>query len=289
MERFTFVSAYGRSIVIDYDGPNVLEGYEGIGRGEVIQRATSGYKRIGNTLQETKYGIRIMTITFSIEADTMTEAYMRRSEMGSVFNPLAGEGILTYENNAVRRSIKCEVTQQPDPTERSGLLQQYQVELTAQESLWFDPDETVRLVQDFVSGLRFPIRFNPTIRFSRRGDALNSVNTGDVPAPIRTEFRGGCTNPRIVLTNTGEFIKIGYSGHDITLLNTDKLIVDTAYGNKTANLIHEDGTIVPVDDYIDDSSNFFSLPIGPYKVTFMADAGSPQAYIAYRNWYISGA
>lgn len=291
MEQFTYVSAHGKSIVINYDGPYILEypGYEGIGRGEVIQRVTSGYKQLGNTLEDTKFGVRVMTITFNVEADSMTEAYTRRAEIGAVFNPLAGEGELTYENNAVKRSIKCAVTQQPEPTERLGLLQQYQIELTAQQSLWYDPVETVRLVQDFVGGLRFPVRFNPTIRFARRGDALSPEIIGDVPSPIRVEFRGGCTNPRITLTKTGAFIKIGYSGHDVTLNDTDKLIVDTAYGNKTATLIHADGSEVPVDDYIDDASTFFALPLGKSKVTFLADAGTPQAYIKYRNWYVSGA
>lgn len=289
MERFTFVSGHGKSIVIDYNGPYILyPNYEGLSSVEVIPRVTKGYKQIGNSLQDTSLGIRIITIPFAVAADSMFDTYSRSAYLGSVFNPLAGEGILNYENDAVSRSIRCSVTATPDKGERNGMLIEYTVELTAQQPLFFDPIETVRMVQDFVGGLRFPIRFNPAIRFARRGDALTTVITGDVPSPIRVEFRGGCTNPRITNVNTGEFIKIGFTGKDITLQEDEKLIVDTAYGNKTANLILADGSIVAVDDYIDDESTFFSLPVGSSKTIFIADAGSPAAYIAYRNWFTSG-
>lgn len=288
MERFTFVSGHGKSIIIDYNGPYLLLGYEGLGSVEVIPRVTKGYKEIGNSLQDTSLGVRIMAITYAVEAESLAEAYSRGISAGSVFNPLAGDGVLTYENDAVKRSIRCSVTATPEKGERNGTLIEYLVELTAQKPLFFDPIETVKMVQDFVGGLRFPIRFNPTIRFARRGDALTTTITGDVPSPIRVEFRGGCTNPRITNVKTGEFIKIGFEGKDITLQEDEKLIVDTAYGNKTANLIRADGSIIAVDDYVDDDSTFFSLPVGASKTTFIADAGTPAAYIAYRNWFTSG-
>ena len=289
MERFTFTSAHGKTIVIDYNGPYILSpNYTGLSSAEIIPRVTKGYKQIGNSLQDTSMGVRIMTIPFAVEASSLYEAYSRSAALGSVFNPLAGDGVLTYENDAVKRSIRCGVTATPDKGERNGTLIEYAVELTAQQPLFFDPIETVKMVQDFVGGLRFPIRFNPTIRFARRGDALTTTITGDVPSPIRVEFRGGCTNPRITNVKTGEFIKIGFEGKDITLQEDEKLIVDTAYGNKTANLIRADGSIIAVDDYVDDDSTFFSLPVGASKTTFIADAGTPAAYIAYRNWFTSG-
>lgn len=288
MERFTFQSAHGKSIVIDYDGPITLIKAEGLGRCETIPRVTTGQKQVGNTLQETKLGARIMNILFMIEADSLTEAYTLRAEVGSVFNTLVGEGILTYENNAVKRSIKCSVTASPDFEERNGTLNEYSVELTAQNPLFFDPIETVRMVQDFVGGLRFPIRFDPVIRFARRGDAISTVITGDAPSPIRVEFRGGCTNPRITCETTGEFIQIGDADRNVTLETGDKLIVSTEYGNKTADLIRADGSVIPVDDYVSDASTFFALPLGRSKITFKADAGTPTALIAHRNWFVTG-
>lgn len=288
MERFTFLSAHGKTIVIDYDGPVTLVNYEGLDRCETIPRITTGLKQIGNTLQETRLGTRIMTITFLIEANSLTEAYALRANAGSVFNPLAGEGVLTYENNAVKRSIRCSVTATPDFSERNGVLNEYTVELTAQNPLFFDPIETVRMVQDFVGGLRFPIRFNPVIRLARRGDALSTVITGDTPSPIRAEFRGCCTNPRITCVTTGAFIQIGDEERSVTLEEGDKLIVCTEYGNKTATLIRANGSVIPADDYVSDTSTFFSLPLGSSKITFKADAGTPAAFIAHRNWYTSG-
>ena len=289
MERFTFVNAYGASVVIDYDGSNVLTGYEGLGVVEVLPRAVAGTQQIGYTLESVTLGARIITITYLVEATSLADAYTKRAAISAAFNPLAGEGVLTYENDAVKRSITCSVTVPPDTVERNGILNEYSVELTAQNPLFYDPIETARLVQDFVGGLRFPIRFNPTIHFARRGDALSPVIIGDVPSPIRVEFRGGCTNPYITNVTTGEQLKIGSDDEVITLLEDEKLIVCTEYGNKTANLIRADGEVVAVDDYVDDASTFFALPIGSSKVTFAAAAGSPQAYIYYRNWYTSGA
>ena len=68
MERFTYVSGYGKSIVIDYNGPNILLGYEGLSSAEIIPRVTKGQKQIGNTLQDTSMGVRIITITYAVEA-----------------------------------------------------------------------------------------------------------------------------------------------------------------------------------------------------------------------------
>lgn len=289
MERFTFVSGHGKSIVIDYGGPYLLyPNYEGLSSAEIIPRVTKGYKQIGNSLQDTTMGIRIITIPFAVIASSLQDAYIKSAFLGSVFNPLAGDGILTYENDAVKRSIRCSVTATPDKGERNGMLIDYAVELTAQQPLFFDPIETVKMVQDFVGGLRFPMRFDPTIRFAQRGDELATSIIGDVPSPIKVEFRGPATNPRIINLTTGEFIGIGFEGQDISLLTGEKLIVDTAYGNKTGDLIRADGSILAVDDYIDDDSTFFSLPIGDGRIKFVADAGSPAVYIAYRNWYTSG-
>lgn len=289
MERFKFKNAYGASVVIDYDGPNVLTGYEGLGVVEVVPRTVAGTQQIGYTLESVALGARIITITYLVEASNLVSAYANRAAISAAFNPLAGEGVLTYENDAVKRSITCSVTAPPDPIERNGVLNEYSVQLTAQNPLFYDPIETARLVQDFVGGLRFPIRFNPTIHFARRGDALSPVIIGDVPSPIRVEFRGGCTNPHITNVTTGEQLKIGNADEIITLQDDERLVVCTEYGNKTASLIRADGEIVTVDDYVDDDSTFFSLPIGQSRITFAADAGSPQAYIYYRNWYTSGA
>lgn len=288
MERFTFVSGHGKTIVIDYDGPIILIAYEGLGSVEVIPRVTKGYKQIGNSQQDISLGIRVMSITYAVAETSMAGAYGVGVANSSVFNPLAGEGILTYENDVVKRSIRCSVTATPEKGERNGTLIEYIVELTAQNPLFFDPIETVKMVQDFVGGLRFPIRFNPTIRFAQRGDELATTIIGDVPSPIKVEFRGPATNPRIINLTTGEFIRIGFDGQDIELLAGEKLIVDTAYGNKTGDLIHADGSIIAVDDYIDDDSIFFSLPIGDGRIKFVADDGSPTVYITYRNWYTSG-
>jgi len=286
MERITFKNAYGASIVIDYDGPYILSALDGFDAVEINSKVTKGFGQIGYTLEGVDLGVRIMTINYMLACDSLQEAYSCRAAAVSVFNPLAGNGVLTYENDAVQRAITCAVTAIPKIVERNGILTEYSVVLTAQNPLFYDPIATTQLVQDFVSGLRFPIRFNPTIRFSRRGDALNPNIIGDVPSPIRIEFRGGCTNPQITNTTTGEIIRVGSDTEPVTLDAGDKLIVNTSYGQKTADLIRSDGSIERVDGYISDDSTFFSLPLGRSKITFLALSGQPQAYVSYRNWWL---
>ena len=113
---------------------------------------------------------------------------------------------------------------------------------------------------------------------------LNIANikiVGDVPSPIRAEFKNESVNPKLTLVNTGEFIKV-----QTTIADEEKLIINTAYGNKTVEHIAVDGTIENAYHLITLDSSFFSLPIGENQLSFIGESGTPEVYLYWRNYYV---
>ena len=277
MERFLYVNAAGKSITIDYDSNSyILQSHTGL-----IPYTVQGYRQDGASKNGLQMGTRIMTISFLLRADTMQQLYERRRYLGAVFNPILGDGVLTYTNDYLSASITAQVTVQPATTEQYGLLQLYTVELTAYDPYFYDPAERALKMEDFVGGLRFPIRFAPTISFATRGSEAAITIVGDVPSPVKVEFSGDSVKPKITNKTTGEHIEI-----NTTIATGDRLIVTTAYANKTATIYHADGSAAGATHLITPASTFFALKCGVNHLAFAAQSGSPEAYVRYRNRYV---
>lgn len=283
MEKFTYTNANNQSVVIGSHEDYQLIAATGLTAMEIVPYTIQGYRQNGYTLTNTQLGTRIISIEFAVFGKTDADFYNKRLELSKVFNPLLGEGVLVYDNGVIQRAIDVQVTQTIDVgTSHKNNLKTFTIELTAYNPLWRDVAENALLLGDFTGGLTFPFEFDDTVTFASRGAVSNIVISGDVPSPIRAEFKGGADTPILTLSQTGEFIKV-----NIELQEDEELIITTDYGNKIVNKREADGSLTSANHLISNDSTFFSLPIGENTLTFSATAGdNVEVYIYWYNWYM---
>lgn len=280
MERVIYRSSAG-SIEIGYDGAYLLEGYDGLTAADIEPIVSHGYGQNGYTLGGIFYGERHINLNILLTASNAGSLYNRRCELARVFNPLAGVGVLTYENDYLARSISCIPTVAPTPTDRIGLIMPINVELTAHNPFWYDAQERMVLLRGSMAGLRFPLKFMPKVKFGIVGNDSYVNNTGDVPAPIRAVYTSTINNPRLILDETGEYIQI-----NAQLSGSAALTVTTGYGQKNVVLTKADGTSESAFHMIDIGSTFFSLPQGQSHIKFESTGNIPVVKLYWRNYYV---
>lgn len=264
MEKLTYTNTRGESIA--FDGPPFhLISVEGLGDvGANVQRQKSpfqdGSTRIGSILEE-----RIIPIEFLIVGDNYSEVSEFRMELAKVLNPKLEEGTLRYENDQVVREIKVSAESVPFYPDGSGNritnMQKGIVTLVASNPYW----RSIAITEEpaFEPRFRFPIRGPFIMGIQRDQRVIN--NDGDAPTPIKVEFFGPATNPKIINNTTGEFIRIRQE-----LLEGERMMVDTL--DSTVYFIGVDGTERNVFPWIDLSSTFFELQIGENDIEYTADS-----------------
>lgn len=281
MEQFIYRNSLGNSIMLDYNSDYHIQDYDGLTASEILPITTTGYNQIGSTFVNNKLGVRLINISFYVHGATMADFYEKRRNLARVFNPTLGEGVLTYTNNYISKSISVSVSASPYPVEKYSSLQVFTVELIAHNPLWYDTNLTALKLGDFLGGLTFPLEFTGDgVTFAQKGIVATINITGDVPSPITVEFRDNSLNPQLTNQTTGEFIKV-----NTEIADGEKLVINTAFGNKT--VIHTDAGGIESSAYqlITNDSKFFSLQMGVNKLAFEADYGTPEVYIQYRNWF----
>lgn len=276
METIVYRNADGETVEIGYTGDYLLDGWLGMGPAEVLPITSKGYRQNGYTYQGMTLGCRIITLGIRYVGDY----YQKKRHLERVFNPMLGPGTLTYTNDYLGKSITALTTVPPTPADRDG-FHSTTVELTAYDPWFTDVADNVKVMSDYKGGLTFPFKFNPSIHFATKGDYATVDITGDADTPLRVEFHGPAVHPRLEMLNTGERIEV-----ETTLLEGEKLWIDTSYGNKT--VVHElaDGTKESAYHLITTDSSFFWLHRGSNRLAFGSDGGEPQVYLYWRNRYI---
>jgi phage-related protein len=107
---------------------------------------------------------------------------------------------------------------------------------------------------------------------------INIVNKGDVQTPVRIEFKGPATNPKISNRTTGEYIQVRRE-----LAYGDVLIITTDFGAKRVEINGQN-----VFNWIDLDSSFWQLQPGDNIIEYTSDVPVEPAavLISYRNRYV---
>ncbi|WP_324730275.1 phage tail family protein [Lysinibacillus fusiformis] len=284
IEKVTFTNSRGQSIELSNRRPFLLQSVEGkadVGADIQIQKAPyqDGSSYIDSLLQP-----RSITLNVSILAYSQDGLIQQRQLLASVFNPKLGPGKLVYSKGKVQREINAVVENVPVfaiGSENNGMrFQRTIINLLCPSPFWEDINSENYKLEDFVSNFRFSFHF--PVRFATRGDSKILINKGDVPTPIKVEFRGPVVNPKITNLSTGEFIKVNRE-----IPKGYKLILETSFGNKRVEIIGPDGIVQNAFHYIDLASTFFNLDVGENRFAFITDSGSPEVYVEYKHRYLS--
>jgi hypothetical protein len=180
----------------------------------------------------------------------------------SGLNPKAGPGSAIYTNNLKSYALRNVVPegplfpdkQLPDP------YQTFQVTFHCHDPYLYD----TFAIEDTISV----------------GGSNASVNSGDVMSDLLLAINGPCVNPKITNQFNGE--SIAYVG---TLLSTQSLVINTAFGSKSATL-YTGGVASNAMASISPSSIFFGLGIGSTGITFSVSSGTPTCTLTHTNRYI---
>jgi len=280
MEKIIFINSKGQSVELGNDGPFILTKIEGTGAVNVnIQSQKSpfqdGETYLGNTLEPRSIPIEIMVL-----GENETDIVSKRGKLLQIFNPKLGQGRLIYEFGNIKREIKAIPELAPvfphagdfSDTMQPGLIQFY-----CSNPFWIDEFETSEEIVTWIGGMKFPLRL-PT-RFAMKGSKkINVINNGDVETPVRIEFKGPATNPKIINHITEEYIKVNR-----TLLTEDILVITTEFGNKRVEINGQN-----VFNWIDLNSTFWQLEVGDNIIEYTSDdeVESSSVKIVYKNRFI---
>ena len=282
-EKVVFINGRGQSIELTNRRPFLLESVEGRGGVEANVQMQSAPFQDGATFIDTNLSARSLALNVTLLADSRDELNDLRNQISAFFNPKIGIGTLIYSNGDVQREIKVTVDGSPAFPVGDAKGKWYQrtaINLIAPDPYWQGTEIENYKLEDFVGNFRFPFRF--PVRFAARGDSRLLLNKGDVPTPIKVEFRGPVTNPKITNLTTGEFIRVNRAipvGY--------KLILDTSFGNKRVEIVAPDGIVQNAFHYIDLESSFFNLDVGENRFGFITEGGNPEVYVEYKHRYLS--
>jgi Phage tail protein len=286
MQRIIFTNARGQSVELKSSAPFLLQSIDGLGDVDADIQTQKAPFQDGSTYIDSVLQERVISLQVTILADDTPTLLRHRQFLSSVFNPKLGKGILRYENDYMVREIEAvpdKVPVFPSGRENRGpLFQKALVNLLCPEPFWLDKFSKSEKMSYILGGLSFPLRLGTS--FAQRGYKKVLYNKGDVPTPVTIEFYGPATNPIVWNRTTGEFIKVNR-----TLAETDKLVITTAFGNKSVMIENNDGTTTNVFNWIDLESTFWQLVPGKNIIEFGSDSDSAKSriVISYRNRYLS--
>ncbi|MGM0940367.1 MAG: phage tail family protein [Bacillota bacterium] len=264
--------------------PFSLIKFEGFGEVEAsIQMQNAPYQD-GSTHIDTRLEERHPYIEFIIRADDFMQLSYYRRYVSKVFNPKhQGKFELIYgDKTFVIDAIPEQVPSFPDEgTDANGRTQTVSVNLTSPDPYWRENFIKSQQMSFVMGGFSFPLRLGT--QFSQRSFRRIFLNDGDVETPVHIEFRGPAINPVIKNNTTGEFIQVNR-----TLSETDKLIIDTTFGQKSVEIEDAEGNRTDAFNWINPQSWFFQLQIGENQLEYNSnnDSTKTRVVISYRNMYV---
>ena len=290
-EKLVFTNKEGRSIELGNKEPYILMTVEGLGSTTVDNQTQKAPYQDGKTLIDSLLEPRELFITLLIKTEDQETLYEKRQEINEVINPKKGPFSIKHVFAGNEKEVQAVVEDGPNymtgEDNRGPTFQVTEISLLAPDPFFYDILKTGETMGILEGGLTFPLLLNKDNEehtlFARRGYEVLMENKGDVPTPVYIEFYGAAENPIVMNNTTGEFIKVNK-----ILESDEKLIINTAFGNKKVELIDGDGNRENAFNYIDLDSTFWQLQTGANMVDFDSDIDKEFArvYVSYKNRYL---
>lgn len=287
MQELIYRNNNGDEINLYQDSHYLFDNIDGIEKLIAEDQSAKSPRQDGETLYYSTLEKRQMTLSFAIRGTGPSRNYpdylKARDQVLRCFHPKVN-GVLTYRNGEVYRTIACKAEETPTMV-IDGVHDWTKAEviLLAYDPFLYDKLESSTVIETWING--WPWKFSLPFKLRERGpQKATIVNTGHVPTPIQVEFPGPAYHPQVINKTTGEFIKVNQS-----LGPYDVLYLDTTFGNKKVEISREGGARENAFNYIDLDSVFFDLQIGANEIEFKcddADLVPQEVRIRYRNRYL---
>lgn len=274
MAKLIYTNQRGGSIELGQSAPFFVTKIEGFSDVENNISTHQSFNQDGESVTNERLESRHLTIQGEYFFYDRQEG---RDKLIKTFNPKLN-GVLKYINGSTIKEIKCKPEQSPTVISTNKSTVPYVINLMAPVPFWLDEYDQSQEIVTWIGGFSFPLRL-PT-RFSMAGPKIiNIVNDGDVETPITIEIFGPATKPKILLRETGEYLRIKE-----VLASDDVVTITTEFGNKRVELNGENAfNILDLP-----ASKFFSLQVGDnvLELTTEDESDSVKVKVSYRNRYI---
>lgn len=281
MRRLTYENSRGESIEF-YQSPFLIESLTGIGEVDANLQSQKSPYQDGDTYIDSTLEPRYPTLEGVITETNLKIIKEYRHQILRVCNPKLGLGKLTLEIDGDIKEIYGVLDGVPSFPERgNNPHQRFMIVWKCPDPYWKDIEETNEPLASWIGSFEFPFEF--PVEFGEKANRVTIENDGDAPAPVLIEFHGPASNPIISNETTGEFLKVNRS-----LSTGEVLQVNTAFGEKTVEIVAVNGTRTNVFNYIDPDSSFFHLLSGENDISFNSDDADISATVSikYKKRYI---
>lgn len=208
MQRLSFTNGKNISVNLTEDpfGITEWEGFSGVDM--EVQSQTVPFVD-GSVFIDAYLENRELAVTLAMQDNgSMRTRYELRRKLISALNPKLGEGMLVYENDFIKKQIKCipNVPVFENHNSNDSGTPKASLSFIACDPYWEDISPTI---------VNFSLTEQPTI-----------VNGGDIPVQVKLNISGQCTNVRV--SNVSNESQIGLTG-----LITEPVEISTRFGSKT--------------------------------------------------------
>lgn len=274
MQRLKVVNlGLNEEITFDMSGEILLSHIEGLGIPEVSEQKTQAPLQDGSDVYGLLLEDRVIRLQATVCAKTREELYKIRRKILRIINPRTyntrtqnkGELLLFYKNDYKTYRIYAHIEDAVDFKTRVKNHMTVDIVFTANNPYLLDEKNTKLAIKSLYGGLKFPLKL-PT-KFSNVGFRRNIVNDGDTEIPLEIQYHGPVTNPIVYNDTTGESLKVNR-----TLEKGETLLINTAYGNETVDILKENGLKENVFNWIDlEHRDFFKLTWGENIIRYSGD------------------
>lgn len=208
MQKLSFTNSKNVSLVLTEEPFGITE-WEGFSGVEMEVQSQTVPFMDGSVFIDTLLENRELAVTLAMQDNqNLRKRYELRRQLVAVLNPKLGEGVLTYENNFIKKHIRCVPNVPVFQNRNSNDAGAPKASLTfiACDPYWEDISPTI---------VNFSLTEQPTI-----------TNSGDIPVQVKLNISGQCTNVRV--SNITNESQVGLTG---TI--TEPVEISTRFGKKT--------------------------------------------------------
>lgn len=283
----------GNGSFIDIGGAGsdlILRDYQGVSSNLVNEQSQKAPFQFGESYLNPNINPRVISINCRMRADSTQDMHEKRRNLIPYFRAepeiLAGRaemGLLRfYRDGQEVIEIPCVPINSPQFSyiTLKGTVIEADFDFYCPYPYWQASNEIFHQF-DTSGGLEFPIEFPMEIlSYNLQTDASN---TGDVSAPFLARVYGELDTFRLINETTGEELEV--TG---VIADGDYIEVNTAFGNKTVELIEPGGERTNVFGRVSlDKSDFWRLEVGNNVISFEVNSSTTGYAVMYwRDRYI---
>lgn len=266
----------------------LLSHIEGLGHPGATSQKSQGIIQDGCDAENALLDNRVIRVDVTIRTRNREKLYELKRKIYRCINPKTynkntdkrGELLLYYTNDYKKYRIYARVEEPVDFKQRKNNSDKATISFLCTDPYWLDERDSLIDIKSVSGGLKFPLKLRTS--FANVFFYKEVENKGDVEAPVQIEYCGPATNPRVTNETTGEYIQV-----NMQIDEKEKLIINTAEGCETVNLITPNGTKDVFND-IDLNSTFFKLIIGKNLIKYSSDVegAKDRVSIVFSNKYI---